>query len=126
MPKNTWIIAGVLAVIAALTLGGFQVKRQTEEMDSLKRQLVDTQATADGTTISNAVLAAALSAAHGRIEELETKIQAAGSAQAQLEQQMRAALESKEVTISELRGKLTVNILDRVLFDSGDAVIKPE
>lgn len=39
---------------------------------------------------------------------------------------MRADLESKDVTISKLQGKLTVNILDRVMFDSGEAVLKPE
>src|ERR1035437_9389268 len=42
-----------------------------------------------------------------------------------LEDEMRAALESKDVTISQLQGKLTVNILDRVLFDSGEADLKP-
>ena len=39
---------------------------------------------------------------------------------------MRAELESKDVTISKLQGKLTVNILDRILFDSGEAVLKPD
>ena len=46
--------------------------------------------------------------------------------QSALEQQMRAALESKDITISELQGRLTVSIVDRVLFDSGDVEIKPE
>jgi chemotaxis protein MotB len=39
---------------------------------------------------------------------------------------MRSALESKDITISELQGKLTVNILDKILFDSGEAELKPE
>src|ERR1035437_10329514 len=39
---------------------------------------------------------------------------------------MRADLESKDVTISKLQGKLTVNILDRVMFDSGEAILKPD
>jgi chemotaxis protein MotB len=39
---------------------------------------------------------------------------------------MRTALQSKDITISQLQGKLTVNILDRVLFDSGEADLKPE
>ena len=43
-----------------------------------------------------------------------------------LEDQMRAELESKDVTISKLQGKLTVNILDRILFDSGEAVVKAD
>ena len=42
-----------------------------------------------------------------------------------LENEMRADLESKDVTISNLQGKLTVNILDRVMFDSGEAILKP-
>jgi chemotaxis protein MotB len=42
-----------------------------------------------------------------------------------LEDEMRNALESKDVTISQLQGKLTVNILDRVMFDSGEADLKP-
>ncbi|HEX5218406.1 MAG TPA: OmpA family protein [Verrucomicrobiae bacterium] len=43
-----------------------------------------------------------------------------------LEEQMRAELESKDVTISKLQGKLTVNILDRILLDSGEAVLKTD
>jgi chemotaxis protein MotB len=39
---------------------------------------------------------------------------------------MRSDLESKDVTISKLQGKLTVNILDRVMFDSGEAIMKPD
>ncbi|HAV64868.1 MAG TPA: hypothetical protein DCY13_21175 [Verrucomicrobiales bacterium] len=39
---------------------------------------------------------------------------------------MRAALATKDITISELEGKLTLSILDRILFDSGKAIIKPE
>lgn len=42
-----------------------------------------------------------------------------------LEDEMRADLESKDVTISKLQGKLTVSILDRVMFDSGEAILKP-
>ena len=38
---------------------------------------------------------------------------------------MRQELQSKDVTISKLQGKLTVSILDRVMFDSGEAVLKP-
>jgi len=43
-----------------------------------------------------------------------------------LEEEMRSQLESKDVTISKLQGRLTVNIVDRVMFDSGEAVLKPD
>ena len=50
----------------------------------------------------------------------------AGKLQKNLEDEMRAALESKDVTISQLQGKLTVTILDRILFDSGEAELRGE
>jgi chemotaxis protein MotB len=57
---------------------------------------------------------------------LERDKEAITRSQRNLEQEMRAALESKDVTISQLQGKLTVNILDHVLFDSGEAAVKPD
>ncbi|MFM1944492.1 MAG: hypothetical protein RI897_3474 [Verrucomicrobiota bacterium] len=61
-----------------------------------------------------------------QLKELEQEREKATEQQTKLEAEMRAALESKDVTISELAGKLTVNILDRVLFASGEASIKEE
>jgi chemotaxis protein MotB len=39
---------------------------------------------------------------------------------------MKGEIDKGQVTISELRGKLTVNMVDAILFDSGKAEIKPE
>jgi chemotaxis protein MotB len=44
----------------------------------------------------------------------------------QLVNKMDAEIKRGEVTISELQGKLTVNMVERILFDSGKAEIKPE
>ena len=57
------------------------------------------------------------------VQRLEEEHRTITEAQRRLETEMRAALESRDVTISELAGKLTVNILDRVLFASGEADI---
>ena len=59
-------------------------------------------------------------------QDLERERQTAVQTQKSITDEMRAALESKDVTISELQGKLTVNIVDRVLFDSAEATLKPE
>jgi chemotaxis protein MotB len=61
-----------------------------------------------------------------RVAELEKEKEMAVQMARGLEDQMRAELESKDVTISKLQGRLTVNILDRILFDSGEAVVKPD
>lgn len=57
---------------------------------------------------------------------LKEQVEESDRARLSMEQQFRADLESKDVTISELQGRLTVDILDRVLFDSGESRLKPE
>jgi chemotaxis protein MotB len=44
----------------------------------------------------------------------------------ELMQKMEAEITRGEITISELQGRLTVNMVERILFDSGKAEIKPE
>ncbi len=61
-----------------------------------------------------------------RIANLEKEKEAAVHTSKSLEDEMRSQLESRDVTISNLQGRLTVNILDRVMFDSGEAVLKPD
>jgi flagellar motor protein MotB len=67
-----------------------------------------------------------------QVADLQTKL--AGLAQEKatvtqsskgLEDQLRSELQSKDIAISKLQGKLTLTILDRVMFDSGEAVLKP-
>jgi len=83
-------------------------------------------ATAEQNQTQAATLKEEVNANKARIDELQREKEAATQAQKSLEQEMRAALESKEITISELQGKLTVNILDRIMFDSGEADLKTE
>lgn len=40
-------------------------------------------------------------------------------------ERMKSEISKGDVTISELKGKLTVNLVDSVLFDSGKAEVKP-
>src|SRR5262249_55424259 len=44
----------------------------------------------------------------------------------QLVAKMKGEIDKGQVTISELKGKLTVNLVEAILFDSGRAEIKPE
>lgn len=44
----------------------------------------------------------------------------------QLVEKMESEIERGEITISELQGKLTVNLVERILFDSGQADLKDE
>ena len=126
MPRSTWVFASILSALILGALGYLQW-RQTE------REAVDARVAADGIAAelsaarsTNSLMAAWLEAAREEIGELQRRIDEATRREDDLEGRMRAELESRDVTISELQGALTVDIVDRVLFDSGAAELKPE
>jgi chemotaxis protein MotB len=56
----------------------------------------------------------------------EEKVQELSSTYDQLVDKMKGEIAKGQVTISELKGKLTVNMVDAILFDSGKAEIKTD
>lgn len=126
MPKNTWWIASLLASLLALGGGALYVQQQKAELEKTRADMEAIRKTAEETGAHAERLLKGLEESKDQIERLMREKEEATQAQKNLESQMRSALESKDVTISELQGRLTVNILDRILFDSGEAVLKPE
>ncbi len=57
-------------------------------------------------------------------ENREKELRAAQDTFGELIDKMRSEISRGEVTISELQGKLTVNLVEKILFDSGSAEIK--
>jgi chemotaxis protein MotB len=126
MPKNTWWILSLLASLMLMGGAAFYAKQQKVELEKTRAQMEELRKTSEETGAQAERLLKGLEESKERIERLVQEKEEATKAQKDLETQMRAALESKDVTISELQGKLTVNILDRILFDSGEAILKPE
>ena len=56
----------------------------------------------------------------------EEKVREVSSTYEQLVKTMKGEIDKGQVTISELKGKLTVNMVDAILFDSGKAEVKQE
>jgi chemotaxis protein MotB len=125
MPKDTWIIASVLTAVLLLGLLGLTSWEKKREVEKLSAELTEARANATKTRTEAADLRDKLADNQFRFSELEKEKNAAVQSHQSLEDEMRAALESKDVAISQLQGKLTVNILDRILFDSGEADLKP-
>jgi chemotaxis protein MotB len=125
--RRGWIAAGVMAalLIAALLLwasalgklGGMEVLRS--KLDQAKSSLTSAQA-------ENQKVKGQIAALQQQVADLETEKEMVGQRAKGLEDEMRSDLESRDVTISNLQGRLTVNILDRVMFNSGEAVVKPD
>jgi len=126
MPKQTWIIAGILSAAVLLIVVFASVRGQAVRNDRLAQELSAAQADAARHLDALAALGSRLEEASNALARLAEENKSATQTQHSLEAEMRQALESREVTISELRGKLTVNILDRILFDSGEAELKAE
>jgi chemotaxis protein MotB len=57
-------------------------------------------------------------------ENREKELRAAQDTYGELIDKMRSEISRGEVTISELQGKLTVNLVEKILFDSGSAELK--
>jgi chemotaxis protein MotB len=112
MVKQALIIASFLSAAVVIGVVGYSAYQQKTQLQAVQTQLA--QATLLNTN------------KQAQIEELLKEKEQVTKAQTDMEKEMRDALQTKEVTISQLKGKLTVNILDRILFASGEAELKPE
>ncbi|MGB7748011.1 MAG: OmpA family protein [Verrucomicrobiia bacterium] len=121
-----WIAAGILAVllVVSLLLWASAVGKQ-RGLESLRTKLDDANASLASARDENQKDKDQIAALQSKVADLEQEKDTAAQMAKGLENEMRADLESKDVTISNLQGKLTVNILDRVMFDSGEAILKP-
>jgi chemotaxis protein MotB len=117
------IVASAIVVIGFVVLSFWQIRHELSQTQSA---LSDARDLADQNQAQLALLKNQRAQDQTLIESLQQEKEASTQAQKKLEDQMRDELQSKDITISELQGKLTVNILDRILFDSGEAVLKPE
>jgi chemotaxis protein MotB len=125
MPKETWIIASILTILLLLVLLGYASWGKKHEVEQVRAELAAAREAAVKSEAEIADLKDRLAQSQAQIEQLQQEKDTALQTRKGLEDEMRAALESKDVTISRLQGKLTVNILDRILFDSGEADLKP-
>ncbi len=116
-------IISAMLVVGIIVYSSVQQKRQFARV---KTELEQLQKAAEQSSNQTSQLQQDLTNSHARIEALIKEKEQVTQQQRQIEDQMRAAIQSKDITISELQGKLTVNILDRVLFASGEADLKPE
>lgn len=126
MSKQTWFFAVILSggiIIAVLALSAYQ---QRKDYERLQTELVELRRNADQSAARVTLLENDLVESKAQMEKLRKEKEEVANAQKGLEKEMRSALDSKDITISQLQGRLTVSILDRVLFDSGQALLKPE
>jgi len=125
--KLGWIAAGVMAAgLIAVLLFWASAERRASGLEPLRANLDDANIKLTNALAEIRQGKDQIAGLQTRAADLEKEKEAAIQSSKGLEDEMRSDLESKDVTISKLQGKLTVNILDRVMFDSGEAVLKPD
>ncbi len=123
-----WIIAALMAVAAAVLLGLWNTAntRHQQESETLQATLNGLKADLANAHAQNQTNQDLIASLTNQVAALQKEKELVSKSSKSLEDEMRSQLESKDVTISKLQGKLTVNIVDRVMFDSGEAVLKPD
>lgn len=111
----------------AVLMGGCVAKsdylKKEGEAQTLAGDLQSLQRKHDALLKENEQLMRDLAAAQ---EEKEQKVEEVSSTYESLLARMKDEVARGEVTISELKGRLTVNMVDSILFDSGKAEVKPK
>ncbi len=126
-PKPGWIVAGILAaLLMAVLLLWATALGKLRSQETLQPKLDEANASLARALDQSQKDKDQIAALKAQVADLEKEKADAAQMAKGLEDEMRSDLETKDVTISNLRGKLTVNILDRVMFDSGEAVLKPD
>ncbi len=125
--KVAWV--GACFIVGLLIAGGYlwnlaETRRQSSV--ALQSSLVEASNRLAQAVSDSEQAKGKIAALQTQVTELAKEKERVGQTARGLEDEMRAAMESRDVTISKLQGKLTVNILDRVMFDSGEAIMKPD
>jgi chemotaxis protein MotB len=97
-----FIMAAAVFIVVFMTIHG-----KNKEIDSLKKQVVTLTEEKDET-----------------IEEKERSIKEVKKTYDNLMAEMSQEIKTGEITITQLKDKLSVNLVDQILFDSGSAEIK--
>ncbi len=124
-------VAKLTGTVADLTKGKEKLAADNKELEKVLK------AKSDSLSQSIAELrqrVADLDAENGRLRKdittlqkaKEEKVQEVSKTYEDLLDKMKQEISQGQVTISELKGKLTVNMVDAILFDSGKAEVKPE
>ena len=136
MIRTGWLL--LLCAALALPLSGCMVAESTylkkvDEAESLEKSLAACEQKGGEQAARIAALekqrdelALQLEEQKKRVVQVETVREETSKTYAQMIEKMRSEIAEGQVTITELKGRLTVNMVDAILFDSGKADIKPE
>lgn len=125
MKRTIFVFASIL--IMALFFSGCVVSenkyiKKSEEADSLAKELAAQKETNKSLADENI----ALKESTAKLEKKSKEVEATSNTYKELLQEMKGEIAQGQITITELKGKLTMDVVDKILFDSGEAAVKEE
>lgn len=133
--KYLTIILAIL-IVAAATVGGyfylFKYRPAVSNIESKDNKIFELETRLEKAEADRDVKEARLKEAEKKIEELVAKDNSKNENISQIEktynaliEEMQKEIEDGQIEITTLKEELKVNVLDKVLFDSGKTEIKP-
>lgn len=135
MGKWLLFILGAAALVAAALFGAYALFHQplvreleaargeaslcAQERAALRTRVADLESMLDGLRAEGEELAA-------RVREKEEELARIQSTQDELVTELQQEIADGQIRVERLRGQLKVDLVDEILFDSGEAVLKPE
>ena len=125
MKRKIYVFTGIF--IMALLCSGCVVSedkymKKSAEADNLSKELATQQEKNKALADENAVLKESTS----KLEKKSKEVEATSNTYKDLLQEMKGEIAKGQITITELKGKLTMDVVDKILFDSGEAAVKEE
>jgi chemotaxis protein MotB len=150
MGKRAHLVYGIISfVLLALAVIGFSycshykrrsenladnLKTRTDENDRLISQVNLLRSELEKTTSELKARSQQADSLESALSDLRKQIKSVATEKARVEQEklslealtdsLKQEMEAKEIEITELKGRLTVNLMDKLLFDSGEAEVK--
>jgi chemotaxis protein MotB len=128
MKRTLMTVLSVSLVLAVTGCSGAKKEKaalrvQIDELTAANQKLTqESQSYQDSLRASEAELQKQMA----ELQAKEMQVQEQSTAFQQMQEAMKAEVDAKTVTIQELEGKLTVSLVEAILFDSGKAVVKKD
>ena len=103
-----------------------RIEQLTQDNESCRSGLKTAQAQLKAREADIRSRDAALKAKESELKAKEVKVREQSDAFTRMQEAMKAELNSRQVQLKELEGKLTLTMVESILFDSGKADVKPE
>lgn len=125
MKRNIYVFASIfvmsLFLSSCMVAEGKYIKKSAEA-ENLSKEVATLKENNKTLTDENN----ALKENAAKLAKKSQEVEAASQTYKELLQEMKGEIAKGQVTITELKGKLTLDVVDKILFDSGESAVKEE